>query len=286
MMQPLASTREYVMARDNSFDPHSGVSRDRRRRLTAGLLRQADRAEDPDQRASLINQVIVLNISVARSIASRYRRRDVPVEDLEQVANAALVRSAQQFDVSRQRDFLAYAVPSIRGELRRYFRDHGWTVRPPRRVQELQSLVVEKREQLRAKDRGNPTDADIAEALDVPEDDVSEALRAEGCFTPTSLDSPVGEQGTTALGDLIADPDSARGQEAAEARVMLRPVLRRLKVRDRKLLRLRFRDGMTQQEIADEFGVTQTQVSRLLGRVLRDLRRTLGEVDGSEQRRP
>ncbi|WP_203335730.1 sigma-70 family RNA polymerase sigma factor [Nocardioides limicola] len=274
------------MARDNSFDPHSGVSRDRRRRLTAGLLRQADRAEDPDQRASLINQVIVLNISVARSIASRYRRRDVPVEDLEQVANAALVRSAQQFDVSRQRDFLAYAVPSIRGELRRYFRDHGWTVRPPRRVQELQSLVVEKREQLRAKDRGNPTDADIAEALDVPEDDVSEALRAEGCFTPTSLDSPVGEQGTTALGDLIADPDSARGQEAAEARVMLRPVLRRLKVRDRKLLRLRFRDGMTQQEIADEFGVTQTQVSRLLGRVLRDLRRTLGEVDGSEQRRP
>ncbi|KRF11357.1 hypothetical protein ASG90_16505 [Nocardioides sp. Soil797] len=253
------------------------LPREQRRRLTAGLLRQAAQVDDPEMHAQLLEEVVLANICVARSIASRYRSRGVPTEDLEQVANAALVRAVQQFDGTRASDFLSFAVPSIRGELRRYFRDHGWMVRPPRRVQELQSRVIEERDRLQVDGRRTATDAEIAERLDVPEADVTEALRAEGCFTPSSLDAPLSDDAGATVGEALADADPLSDSDAAEARVMLRPVVRRLSPRDQELLRLRFFEELTQQEIADKFQVTQTQVSRLLSRVLGDLRGSLTE---------
>lgn len=261
--------------------PFDHFSRDERRKFTATKLRQAAEADDPADRKAVLDDVVLANVGVARSIASRYRSRGIPAEDLEQVACAALVRAVHCFDGRLASDFLAYAVPSIRGELRRYFRDSGWMVRPPRRIQELQSRVVETRDRLRAQTGGVCSHADIAEALDVPESDVAEALAAEGCFTPTSLDLPLGEGAASTLGDLLHDPMQAGEASAAEARAMLRPVVRRLSARDRALLHLRFFDERTQQEIADEFGVTQTQVSRLLSKVLRDLR--TGLVGSSPQ---
>ncbi|WP_235737264.1 sigma-70 family RNA polymerase sigma factor [Nocardioides alcanivorans] len=265
------------MAR-NIKEHAQGLSRQERQRLTATLLRQAAETPEPEAHKELIDRVVVANIPVARSIASRYRSRGIPTEDLEQVACAALVRAAQRFDPSRERDFLSYAVPSIRGELRRHFRDLGWTVRPPRRVQEIQSQVVETREALRAEDGHTPSDAVIADHLDVEPDAVTEALQAEGCFTPTSLDLPVGIDGSMNLGELLVDDEVDRDTSAAEARVLLRPVVRRLRPRDQRLLRMRFVEECTQQEIADEFGVTQTQVSRLLSRVLKEMRESIGEV--------
>ncbi|WP_110205373.1 sigma-70 family RNA polymerase sigma factor [Nocardioides daejeonensis] len=261
--------------RENRFDD---LPRQERRRLTATLLKEAAATDDPDTRKELLDRVVLANLGVARSIAARYRSRGIPTEDLEQVASAALVRASQHFDAGRERDFLSYAVPSIRGELRRYFRDHGWTVRPPRRVQEIQSRVVEVREQLRAADGRNPTDERIAEELEVPAEEVTEALRAEGCFTPASLDMPVGAEGSASLAEMLAADDEDRDTAAAEARVLLRPVVRQLRPRDQRLLRMRFVEERTQQEIADEFGVTQTQVSRLLSRVLRELRESIGEL--------
>ncbi|KQY54231.1 MULTISPECIES: sigma-70 family RNA polymerase sigma factor [unclassified Nocardioides] len=264
---------------DIQKNPFDDLPRDQRRKLTASLLQRAARASTPEERARLLEDVVLANVCVARSIASRYKSRGIASEDLEQVANAALVRVVQKFDGEHESDFLAYAVPSIRGEIRRYFRDHGWVVRPPRRIQELQSRVIEERDRLGSEGRRTPSDGEIAAALDVPEQEVSEALRAEGCFTPTSLDAPVGDDVGASLGDMLPDPQADEAA-AAEARVMLRPVVRRLSARDRKLLRMRFFDELTQQEIADEFGVTQTQVSRLLSRIMRDLRS--GLVEGRE----
>src|SRR3712207_4749331 len=112
-----------------------------RRQQTAELLKEAAGCEGA-RLDELLDQVIVLNIGVAHAIAHRYRNRSVPVEDLEQVACMALVRAAHKFDVSQERDFLTFAVPTISGEIKRHFRDQGWTIRPPRRVQEIQSKVV------------------------------------------------------------------------------------------------------------------------------------------------
>ena len=117
------------------------MPRAERRKQTAELLHGGLRCEGRP-RDELIDQVIVLNIGVAHAIAHRYRNRSVPVEDLEQVACMALVRAAHKFDVAQERDFLTYAVPTISGEIKRHFRDQGWTIRPPRRVQEIQSKVV------------------------------------------------------------------------------------------------------------------------------------------------
>jgi RNA polymerase sigma-B factor len=149
-------------------------------------------------------------------------------------------------------------------------------VRPPRRVQDLQPRVATASAEL-ARDTGRePTAAQIARHLGEAESDVREALGGEGCFMPASLDHPVGDGGTASLGDLL--PDEERGSAAAEARVMLAPAVRRLVARDRRILRLRFFEGLTQQEIAEDIGVTQMQVSRLLARIYADLRRQLGRV--------
>lgn len=251
------------------------VSRDERRTFTAAAFLAASETHDVVERARLLDEVVVANLGMARTIASRYRSRGISLEDLEQVASAALVRAVQRFDVTLASDFLAFAVPSIRGEVRRYFRDNGWMVRPPRRVQELQSQVLDARDRLRSESGGPCSDSAIAEALDVPVEDVVEALRAEGCFAPSSLDVPLTDGGTTSVGDAIADTGTAEELAAAEARVLLRPLVRRLSERDRRLVKLRFFDERTQQEIGEELGVTQTQVSRMLTRVLADLRGSL-----------
>lgn len=280
------------MERFGTGNPYRDISRDQRRRLTATLLRQVESAEG-EERLELLDQVVLVNMCVAHSIALRYRSRGIALEDLEQVANAALVRAVHQFDPGRHGDLLTYAVPTIRGELRHYFRDHGWVVRPPRRVQELQSRVIEERDRI-DHDRAvsdvveppRPREQEIAEALDVPQEDVVEALTAEGCFTPASLDVQVGGEDSSTLGELLPDPDDSAERRAAEARVMLRPVMRRLPARHRRLLEMRFVQELTQQEIADELGVTQTQVSRLLAKILGDLRRGLGEITAGVQESP
>lgn len=270
---------------DEAMTTFDRLSRAERRKFTAATLSRAESARDDEERLELLDDVVLANMCVARSIASRYRSRGVSREDLEQVANAALVRAVHQYDGRLASDFLAYAVPSIRGELRRYFRDSGWMVRPPRKVQELQSQVVEEREKQRGDSATAPTHASVARALGVPEDDVAEALAAEGCFTPTSLDTSLGEGGSASLGDLLPDSDD-RDREAAEARMVLRPVVRGLSRREQRLLKLRFFEQRTQQEIADEFGVTQTQVSRLLAGVLRDLRKSLVTAPPDEDQPP
>lgn len=243
-----------------------------RREETARLLQEASKVKGK-KREEILDQVIVLNIGVAHAIAHRYRNRSVPVEDLEQVACMALVRAAQKFDVSQDRDFLTYAVPTISGEIKRHFRDQGWTIRPPRRVQEIQSKVIHAYH--RGEEHGAPPSAGrIAEQLDLPEADVAEALQAEGCFRPISLDVPMTEDGRPAIDQLTAEEN--RDERALEARLLLGSAVRHLSERDRRILYLRFVEDRTQQEIGTALGVTQMQASRLLRRILDQLRRELG----------
>ena len=226
--------------------------------------------------------MILINRGVAEAVASRYRGRGVSQDDLVQVAYEGLTKAVRRFDPSTRNDLLTYAVPTIRGEVMRHFRDHGWSVRPPRRVQELQWRVNQCIERLEHELGREPRDAEVIEELGITEADYREAIEAFGCFQPTSLDQPVRAEATSSIGDLI--PDVSEPQGAADARVTLAPVVRRLSERDRRILHLRFFEDLTQAEIGEDLGVTQMQVSRLLSRILGTLKEDLNEQDARGRR--
>jgi RNA polymerase sigma-B factor len=238
--------------------------------MTARLLDKIQATEDEHERELLREEAVILNMGVARAIAHRYRQRGLNLDDLVQVAYVGLVKAVNGFEPKHRRDFLSYAVPTVSGEVKRYFRDFGWTVRPPRRVQELQGQIAKTSNELSQSLGRSPRPREVATALDVEVDAVIEALAADGCFTPSSLDIPVGEDGSATLGELMHDESEDFG--SAEARIMLGPAVRRLGERDRRILELRFFEGWTQEQIAADIGVTQMQVSRLLSRILQDLR--------------
>jgi len=242
--------------------------------VSARLLQRAARESDPVERKRLQDEVVVLHMGLARAIASRYRGRGIADEDLTQAAAMALLKAARNFDADRGVEFLSYAVVTMKGEVKRQFRDFGWMVRPPRPIQKLQADVSRADSELTHRLGRSPKVGEVAEHLGVAEDDVVEALSADGCFTPTSLDSPVGADGSAVLGELIPGEDS--GLSDAEARVMLAPAVRALPEREREVLYLRFFRQQTQAQIAEEIGVTQMQVSRILARVLAQLRGQLG----------
>ena len=251
-------------------DSGSSAPETDRGEITARLLRQISGITDEIEVKRLRDEVVVLNMGVARAIASRYRDRGIGTDDLVQAAYVGLVKAVQGFDPAFERDFLSYAVPTVTGEVKRYFRDFGWTVRPPRRVQELQAQISRASSELSQILHRSPRTSEVAEHLSVDVESVVEALAADGCFAPASLDVPVGEDGSTSLGELLGGDDADLGR--AEARIMLAPAVRRLAVRDRRILELRFFHGWTQEQIAGDIGVTQMQVSRLLARILADLR--------------
>ena len=160
-----------------------------RAQRTHDLLMQCVDASD-DERERLHEEIVIINVEVAESIVMRYRNRGVPVDDLVQVACLGLVKAARGFDPTKSDNFLGYAVPTILGELKRFFRDNAWAVRPPRRIQELQAEIAAASAQLMQDTGRVPTPADVAEVLEIDVKEVVEALSADGCFAPTSLDRP------------------------------------------------------------------------------------------------
>jgi RNA polymerase sigma-B factor len=259
-------------------DGDRGISRAERSSRTAELLDRAARCSDEIERDNILSEVILLNRGVAEAVASRYHGRGVARDDLRQVAYEGLTKAVRRFDPATRNDLLTFAVPTIRGELLRHFRDHGWAVRPPRRVQELQWRVNKQIEELEQELGRAPTDAEIKRSLDISDDDYREAIEAFGCFQPTSLEQPATADSTATLGDFIPEEDTE--SSASEARVILSPVVRRLPERDRRILQLRFFEDLTQAEIGEDLGVTQMQVSRLLSRILEELRAELVSDEG------
>jgi RNA polymerase sigma-B factor len=209
---------------------------------------------------------------MARHLALRFRGRGVELEELEQVANLALVKAAHGFDSSRG-DFAPYAAATIRGDIKKFFRDHAWSVRPPRRIQELQAAITAATDGDTA-----PQDVDdLADDLDVDPEDVVEALSARGCFRSESTDRPVGESGLT-IGDTLPCTDD--DLELVDEWVTFSRLCQELSADERALLRMRFVEDLTQQQIADRLGISQMQVSRRLRAVLDGMRQSAtGEHD-------
>jgi RNA polymerase sigma-B factor len=264
-----------------TVDKVSAVDDAERRRLTDEAFARCHRpGVDAETRRQAIDQVVLSNVGVARGLAAAHRDKGVPREDLDQVAYTALVAAAQRFRPGEGRDFLSFAVPTIRGELKRHFRDYGWTVRPPRRVQEIHLQVLTARDALAQRLDRAPTPHEIASELGESDLHVAEALRLDGCFAPSSLDQAVGS-GDWTLGDLLPEAGE-HVYDAADARVMLGPAIRRLGRRDRDVLRMRFFEGLTQQEIGERLGVTQTQVSRILTRITGELRKSVTREEDME----
>jgi RNA polymerase sigma-B factor len=256
----------------SAIEPASLSDADRAGR-SARLLALMSETDDPAERDALRAEVVVLNMRVARAIARRYRRRGLPEDDLEQVAYVGLVNAVNRFDPSHERDFLSFAVPTIAGEVKRYFRDFGWVVRPPRRMQELQTRISDAARQLSQSLGRSPKPSEIAAELGLADEEVIEVLSIDGAFAPVSLDVPVGHDQSATLGELL--PGEELGYGDAEARAILGPAVRSLSDRDRRILELRFFEGWTQEQIARDIGVTQIQVSRRLARIFTSLRARL-----------
>jgi RNA polymerase sigma-B factor len=244
-------------------------SKQRIAETTQDLLVEAGRVPDP-RHQQLLDEVVILNAPVARSIASRYRRKGVDSDDLEQVAYLGLVKAANGYRLDAATAFLAYAVPTIRGELKRYFRDCAWAVRPPRRVQEMQGTIAATEPELTQQLGHLPTDQETAEALGTEADDVAEASSVRGCFSTLSLDAPGASDSGASL--LESVPAAEDGYDLVENVHTLTPAVSGLDNRDRRILELRFCAGFTQEEIGNELGVSQMQVSRLLRGILDRLR--------------
>ncbi|MDX3685489.1 RNA polymerase sigma factor SigF [Streptomyces sp. NBC_01696] len=221
------------------------------------------------------NTLIEMNLSLVRFAASRFRNRGGDdTEDIIQVGTIGLIKAIDRFDLSREVEFATFAVPYIVGEIKRFFRDTTWSVHVPRRLQELRVELAKAKEQLSAELDRDPTVAELAVHLDLPEEEIIEGLVAANGYSAGSLDTPNAdsESGSEqrAYADLLGDDDP--GMESVENLHTLAPLLRQLDDRERKIVRMRFGQEMTQAQIGAELGVSQMHVSRLLSRIVKRLR--------------
>jgi RNA polymerase sigma-B factor len=229
------------------------------------------RLPDPAAREELAKEFLPL----AEYFARRFAGRGEPVDDLTQTASLGLLNAIDRFDPERGVPFSTYAAATIVGELKRHFRDRGWALRVPRNVQET-AILVNRTVSTMWQDLGRaPTVAEIASAADIGEDDVLQALDALQAYTTDSLDAPTGDATSTAA-ESIGSED--RSFEVSEEWLSLAPALRDLPERERTILYLRFFEGRTQTEIADELGISQMHVSRLVSQSLEKLREKAGGV--------
>ncbi|MFI2436768.1 SigB/SigF/SigG family RNA polymerase sigma factor [Streptomyces sp. NPDC018693] len=228
----------------------------------ADFARLAGLPEGPERQA-LKDELIEQWLPMAERIAVRFRGRGETLEDLYQVAALGLVKAVEHYDPTRGRAFEAYAVPTITGEIKRHFRDHMWTLHVPRRVQDLRNRVRHAVKELAQTAGGRaPTVAEIAAYAQLSEDEVRTGMEALECFSALSLEAELPGTDGYALEDALGDRDP--GYDTVVDRVAVTPCLRALPERERTILYLRFFRGMTQSGIADQLGISQMHVSRLL----------------------
>lgn len=226
------------------------------------------------QRARLRERLVSEHLPLARNIARRFSHRGEPQDDLEQVATVGLIHAVDRFEPGRGSDFLSFAIPTITGEVRRHFRDHAWAMRVPRRLKDLHVALGSAMSELSQRHSRAPTASELAEHLNLPREQVLEGLEAAGAYRSSSLDSLLDAQGTgVALEDIVGVADAEL--DRVEFRTTLAPLLERLPERERTILKLRFFAGMTQSQIAQQVGLSQMHVSRLLSRTLAWLRHEL-----------
>jgi len=253
--------------------PSPSTSYARRDVRSRALLAKANRLHGaPAQRVH--EEVVLLNQPLAQALARQYRGRGIDEEDLEQVAMLGLCKAVRGYQHQPGKTFAAYAVPTITGELKRHFRDCGWLVRPTRSLQEVGQSVRTALPTLAQHLQRQPSRSDLADFLGVPADTVDQARLAEGLYQGWSLDAPVG-QATTLLGDTLPDVHDAFAP--VDAALTVGPAIAQLAPRERTILRLRFVDNLTQEQIGRVIGVSQMQVSRSLADILAKLRTRIAD---------
>jgi RNA polymerase sigma-B factor len=221
--------------------------------------------------AQVRDELAQLHLPLVEYLAKRFKDRGEPLDDLIQVGSVGLLKAIDRFDLEREVEFSTYATPTIVGELKRYFRDKGWAIRVPRRLQEL-SLRLNKLISQLTQDLGRaPTVPELAKAAGVSEEEVLEALESGQAYSTTSLDAPAGDDEDAPMrGDRIGEEDLRL--DNLEYFASLAPLIEQLPERERTILYLRFFKGMTQSKIAEHIGISQMHVSRLLTRILEFLR--------------
>jgi RNA polymerase sigma-B factor len=223
--------------------------------------------------AELRNQLVRMHLPLVEHLARRFRNRGEPLDDLTQVATIGLIKSVDRFDPERGVEFSTYATPTVVGEIKRHFRDKGWAVRVPRRLQELRLALTTATAELSQQHGRSPTVHELAEKLGISEEEVLEGLESANAYSTLSLDVPATDDDFPAGADRIGADEAAL--ESVEYRASLKLLLENLPPREKRILLLRFFGNMTQAQIAQELGISQMHVSRLLARTLAQLRERL-----------
>ncbi|MFJ4810103.1 RNA polymerase sigma factor SigF [Streptomyces longwoodensis] len=259
--------------------PYDEVGAVDARALSRTLFERLESLEEgTPEHAYVRNTLVELNLALVKFAASRFRSRSEPLEDIIQVGTIGLIKAIDRFELSRGVEFPTFAMPTIIGEIKRFFRDTSWSVRVPRRLQELRLDLAKAGDELAQTLDRAPTVAELAERLGLPRDEVVEGMAASNAYTAASLDAQAEETDTEGtLADRIGYED--HGLEGIEYVESLKPLIAELAPRDRTILSLRFVANMTQSEIGDELGISQMHVSRLLSRTLVRLRRGLTVED-------
>ncbi|MCY0946753.1 RNA polymerase sigma factor SigF [Streptomyces sp. H34-S5] len=225
------------------------------------------------EKAELRNRLVRMHLPLVEHLARRFRNRGEPLDDLTQVATIGLIKSVDRFDPDRGVEFSTYATPTVVGEIKRHFRDKGWAVRVPRRLQELRLSLTTATAELSQQHGRSPTVHELAERLGISEEEVLEGLESANAYSTLSLDVPDTDDESPAVADTLGSEDEAL--EGVEYRESLKPLLEGLPPREKRILLLRFFGNMTQSQIALEVGISQMHVSRLLARTLAQLREKL-----------
>ena len=236
-----------------------------------------DEGAPPASRDAARDALVHLHLPLVEHCARRFRNRGEPFEDLVQVGTIGLIKSIDRFDTDRGVEFSTYATPTIIGEIKRYFRDKGWAIRVPRRLQELRMQIGAATAELTQKLGRSPTPRELAEALECTIEEIIEGIESSNAYATLSLDASDNGEGGGAATMLDALGVEDVNLEHVEIRESLKPLLDRLEPREKKILLLRFFKNMTQSQIAEEIGVSQMHVSRLLTRTLAELRTSLEE---------
>lgn len=269
----VAATQEVATGAADPVSRSERIAADRARAREMFVELQSLPEGDP-RRARLRDSLVEVHLPLVEYLARRFRNRGEPLDDLVQVATIGLIKSVDRFDLERAVEFSTYATPTIVGEIKRHFRDKGWAIRVPRRLQELKLSLTKATSELSQKNGRSPTIAELAQHLGLSEEEILEGLESANAYSVVSLDAPDGgDDDSPAVADSLGIIDDAL--EGVEYRESLKPLLEKLPAREKKILMLRFFGGMTQSQIAGELGISQMHVSRLLARTLAQLRQGL-----------
>ena len=242
---------------------------------TRELFRRYKEEGDAEAR----DQLIESHLNLVRFLASKFKNRGEPMEDLIQVGSLGLIKAIDRFDPSRGLEFTTFATPTIMGEIKRHFRDKGWSVRVPRRLQELSAKVNQATDELTSELNRTPTVAEISESLDASIDEVLEAMESSSAYSSVPLEGGgMGEDDAPSVIDRFATEDAELA--GTDDRIVIADAIADFTPREQEAIRMRFVDGMTQVEIAEKLGISQVQVSRLLRKALKAIQ---GKIDPDGQ---